>query len=87
MTKAVIDGAGAALQNLDFGGNAFASGAFTPGDPNFGNTWHAFNAALTRNYQYCAIQVLEKFGCVLAALDVVVESHCSIADVYVRVDI
>ena len=87
LTMSVIENAAAAVSAIDFGGEAASTGAFTPEDPNFGNTWLAFRRPLDLLKKICARATIEQFGCRLAAIDVTAESHCAVAANLIRVDI
>ncbi|CAB9499789.1 Metallo-beta-lactamase superfamily [Seminavis robusta] len=86
MTESVIANARDALATTDFGGEAFSTGAFTPGEPTFGNTWYAFGKSFDTIIAKCVRATIEQFGCTLAAIDVMAESHCDVAQNFVRID-
>lgn len=86
MTESVIANAKNALVETDFGAEAFTTGAFTPGNPNFGNSWYGFHVAFETIIEKCARATIEQFGCVLASIDVMARSHCDMAQSFVRID-
>lgn len=85
-TSDVIAAAGNALATVDSGPLFAGSGAFNPESNAFGNTFLAFGLYLTAVSRACAKEVVAKWGCKLAATDATVESHCYLAQSYLRVD-
>jgi glyoxylase-like metal-dependent hydrolase (beta-lactamase superfamily II) len=85
-TKAVMDAASFALGTVDIGPIVGATGAFDPSNTNFGNTWYLFAQYLKEVNKVCTKLVVAEFGCVLAAVDVVAESHCNVAQELFRID-
>jgi glyoxylase-like metal-dependent hydrolase (beta-lactamase superfamily II) len=85
-TKAVMDAALLALNTVDIGPIAGASGAFDPSSANFGNSWFLFAEYFKVVNKFCAKLVVAEFGCVLAGVDIVAETHCNIAQDFFRID-
>jgi hypothetical protein len=87
LTLAILDAAAVALQTVDAGTIVGGTGAFTPGEPNFGNIWAGFDAYLNEIERVCARAVLEVYGCDFGGLDVTLYSHCRMAQSFWRVDV
>lgn len=66
---------------------AGASKVSTPGAQEFGNIWYAFDISFKLQIDTCYRIMLEKWGCDLAGLDVVLRSHCFTAIQYVIIDL
>lgn len=85
-TKAVMDGALKGLNTVDPGPIGAASGVFDPSSNNFGNQWVLFDDYFKAVIKVCAKQVVAEFGCILGSVDLVVDSHCRVAQSFWRVD-
>lgn len=85
-TKAVMQASLKALQSVDIGPIAAASGVFDPASTNVGNQWLLFDEYFAELNRVCAKRVVEAFGCKLAGVDVTVESACSIAQSFWRIE-
>ena len=87
LTVAILDAALMALQTVDAGAIVGGTGAFTPGEFNYGNNWLGFGAYFNELERVCARAVLEQYGCDFGALDVTLYSHCLMAQSYWRVEV
>ena len=87
LTNAIVDAARSALMTVDTGAVVGGTGAFTPGNPNFGNTWAGFGAYFDELERVCARAVMEEHGCDFGGLDVTVYSSCLVAQSFWRVEI
>jgi hypothetical protein len=87
LTSAIMDAASMALQTVDGGAIVGGTGAFTPGEPNYGNIWLGFDAFFNEIERVCARAVLEEYGCDFGGLDVTLYSHCRMAQSFWRVDV
>ena len=83
---AIIAGAQKGLQTADPNAIAAEYGIFDPSSPNVGNQWLLFDLYFKDVVKVCAKEVLAEFGCKVAALDIVLDSHCRSAQSYLRVD-
>jgi glyoxylase-like metal-dependent hydrolase (beta-lactamase superfamily II) len=84
--EAVLVGAGEGLATANLGDIGAASGVFDPESNNFGNSMLLFDLYFKEVVRICAKEVVAKFGCTLAALDTVIDSHCRSAQSFLRVD-
>lgn len=87
LTVAILEGGAMALETVDLFGVVGPTGAFTPGNPNFGNSWLGFGAYFDELERVCARAVLDKYGCDFGALDVTLYSHCRMAQSFWRLDV
>jgi hypothetical protein len=87
LTRAILDAAAMALQTVDAAAIVGGTGAFTPGEPNYGNTWAGFDAFFNEIERVCARAVLEEYGCDFGGLDVTLYSHCLVAHSFWRVEV
>lgn len=85
-TEKVIEGAGIALSTTPLDPIVIRTGIADPGSPNVGNTWLLFDEYFIQVSRTCAKIVVEEYGCVLAAVDMVTESACRVAQSFLRVD-
>jgi glyoxylase-like metal-dependent hydrolase (beta-lactamase superfamily II) len=85
-TQDVMDGALQGLNTVDSGAVGAASGVFDQSSTNYGNQWVLFDDYFKAVIKVCAKQVVAKYGCVLASVDFVVDSHCRVAQSFWRLD-
>jgi hypothetical protein len=83
---AVLDGAllGLNAGNLDI--VAAASGVFDPSSVNYGNQWALFDDYFKAVIKVCAKELVAKYGCILAGVDLVIDSHCRVVQSFWRVE-
>jgi hypothetical protein len=87
LTKSILEAAGMALQTVDAGAIVGATGAFTPGEFNYGNNWEGFDAYFNEVVRVCARAVMEEYGCDFGGLDVTLNSQCLMAQSFWRVEV
>ena len=87
LSLAIIDAGAQALETVDVWGIVGATGAFTPGSANFGNSWAGFGAYFDELERVCARIVLEQYGCDFGGLDVTLYSSCRMAQSFWRLDV
>lgn len=85
-TWAVLDGAMEGLRTVDFNAIAADSGVFDTDSNNYGNKWLLFDKYFKAVNKVCAKQVVAEYGCKLAAIDMVIDSHCNFANSFWRLD-
>lgn len=85
--EAVLDGAGEGLATVDLGPIGAESGVFDSDSNNFGNSMYLFDLYFQEVVRVCAKKVVAEFGCTLAAVDTVIDSHCRSAQSFLRVDL
>lgn len=86
-TEAVMDAALSALQTVDIGPIAGASGVFDPSNTaNYGNNWLLFDEYFAEVKKVCAKEVVAKYGCRLAAVDTTILSACDVAQSFWRIE-
>ena len=87
LSLAIINAGAMALQTVDVYAIAGATGAFTPGSHNFGNSWAGFGAYFDELERVCARAVMEEYGCDFGGLDVTLYSSCRMAQSFWRLDV
>jgi len=81
-----MQAAGSALATVDISPIAGASGAFDPSSTNYQNAWLLFGGYFDELNRVCSKAVVTDFGCKLAAVDVIVESACNVAQSFWRIE-
>ena len=87
LTNAILAASRTAISEVDVFATAGSTGAFTPGDPNFGNSWAAFGKYYDEMERACARIVLEEYGCDFGGLDVTLYSSCRVANSFWRLEV
>lgn len=87
LTNDIVTAAQSALAEVDVFAMAGGTGAFTPGDRNFGNSWAAFGKYFDELERACARVVMEEHGCDFGGLDVTLYSSCGMAQSFWRLEV